>query len=650
MHLPIRGLVRRLAATVVASVALACSHDAATGPGAPSDFTADQVSVGTPPGWGGSVSSNAYMLGLDRSTRHGGTSSAFIYGLTNAPTTFATLTQAVRADSYRGKRLRWSAWVKTENVSGSAAGLWMRVDSPGATTAFDNMSNRRLQGSADWHEISVVLDVAPNALDIALGILLDGSGVILVDDAKFEVVGNDVNSTNQFPTPVPISVDSATLAAQYSRSPNVPNDLDFEGPQAIASSAVAWLASHTVVVNTTDPNASLDDLLPLVQMVGSAHLIGLGEDTHGTREFFRMKHRILELMVKQLGATHLAIEATSPESDDMNQYVLNGVGDPSRLLSRLYFWTWNTQEVLDMIQWMRSWNTTAPANQKVQFLGFDMQFPGAAMDSVAAFIGRVDPSRASFVSTNYACLAPYRNNGPSFANSTAVYAAQSASTKASCAAGLQQVFNAIDSSKAAYTAASSPAVYESIKHDARLVQQFEAMASITNAGASSYSRDQSMAENIGWIRDHAPAGARIVLWAHNGHINRVPPLMGSYLGASYGADYVNLGFAFGHGRFNAVGSNAPLQSWDAELIPANSLEAAFAGTEKQLALLDTRLIPAAGPSAAPLAGPIPMRSIGAVFNPSIESAYFTSAILPGDFDLLLYVNSTTASTLLPFVF
>jgi erythromycin esterase len=286
----------------------------------------------------------------------------------------------------------------------------------------------------------------------------------------------------------------------------------------------------------------------------------------------------------------------------------------------------------------------------VQFLGFDMQSPGAAMDSVAAFIAAVDPSRNSLVSTSHACLAPYRNHGPTLGQPLTQYAAQSASDKATCAAGLLHVYSAIDSSRAAYTAASSSKKYESVKHDARLVQQFETMGSIASATESSYSRDQSMAENIGWIRDHAPPDARIVLWAHNGHINRIPPLMGSYLATSYGSDYVNLGFAFGHGHFNAVGSNAPLQSWDAEQIPSNSIEAAFTSAGKSLALFDTRLIPGGGLAAAPFVGPIRMRSIGAVFNPSAESAYFYNALFPNDFDLLVFVNSTTASTLLPFTY
>ena len=636
-------IARSFATLAVVSAVCGCTSDS-TSPGAPGNFASDDITLGVPPGWGGGSSvASDYKLGVDRTARHGGNAAGFIQGLNPNSSSFATFVQSIRADSYRGKRVRWSAWVKTDGTSGSVAGLWMRVDSPGFTTAFDNMSNRPIRGSQDWQQVSVVLDVAQNAIGLAVGALLNRTGVLIIDDIKLEVVGTDVASTNTLTTPLASSVDSATVAAQYSRDNDDPVNLDFEGLAPLPATAAAWLGSNVVSLTTTDPTASLSDLQPLAPMVGPAHLIGLGEGTHGTREFFQMKHRILELMVKQLGATYFAMEATTPESDDMNQYVLNGVGDPRELLANLYFWTWDTQEVLDMIQWMRAWNATAPANQRVQFLGFDMQFPGAAMDSVAAFIARVDPSRSSLVDSNYTCLLPYRNHGANFVYPITQFAALPASIQATCAAGLQQVYDTIDGSQAAYTAASSPTVYEAVKHDARLVQQFEAMASASLVSNSV--RDQAMAENIGWIRDHAPPAARIVLWAHNGHINRVPSAMGSYLGAKYGSDYVNLGFAFGHGRFNAVGANAPLQSWDAELIPSNSIEAAFITTGKQLALLDTRLIPKAT-AAAPLAGPIPMRSIGALFDPSEESEYFYNALFPNDFDLLVFVSSTTASTLL----
>jgi erythromycin esterase len=163
-------------------------------------------------------------------------------------------------------------------------------------------------------------------------------------------------------------------------------------------------------------------------------------------------------------------------------------------------------------------------------------------------------------------------------------------------------------------------------------------------------RDQAMAENAGWVRDQAGPNGRIVLWAHNGHINSVPEYMGGYLRARYGADYVNVGFLFGEGSFNAVGlSGEGLKQWRTTLIPSNSIEAIFAGTNKSALMFNTHLIPSGGAPSTPLAGPIPMRSIGSAFGAGADASFFGPVTFPSTFDVLIYLQATTATTLLPFI-
>src|SRR5262249_31407729 len=154
-----------------------------------------------------------------------------------------------------------------------------------------------------------------------------------------------------------------------------------------------------------------------------------------------------------------------------------------------------------------------------------------------------------------------------------------------CAASLQQISQILTANRAAYEQASSPAKYQSVLHHARLVQEFEAMASASGSSfAGSRSRDAAMAENIRWIRDQAGPSAKIVLWAHTGHINSIPQLMGGYLRSAYTSDYVNLGFAFGRGSFTAVGQTGStftgLGTWNATVIPKSSIEAVFDATGK----------------------------------------------------------------------
>jgi len=119
-------------------------------------------------------------------------------GASEAQTDFASIIQQINADNYRGKRVRFQAFLKTTEAVGEGAALWFRVD--GADfhpVAFDNMSepDRMVRGTKDWKQYSIVLDVPTEAQILAYGALLTGRGQVWIDDASLEVVGKDVPET-----------------------------------------------------------------------------------------------------------------------------------------------------------------------------------------------------------------------------------------------------------------------------------------------------------------------------------------------------------------------------------------------------------------------------------------------------------------------
>src|SRR5205085_9395469 len=132
---------------------------------------------------------------------------------------------------------------------------------------------------------------------------------------------------------------------------------------------------------------------PLKKVVGDARIVALGEATHGTREFFQLKHRMLEFLATQMGFTIFSIEASMPEAYRLNDFVLNGTGDPAKLIKGMYFWTWDTQEVLDMVMWMREFNKSGKG--RVEFTGFDMQTPNVAAQIASEFVAKADPEYAA---------------------------------------------------------------------------------------------------------------------------------------------------------------------------------------------------------------------------------------------------------------
>ena len=154
-----------------------------------------------------------------------------------------------------------------------------------------------------------------------------------------------------------------------------------------------WIRAHAIRLSTPEAGHGFDDLQPLKTVIGSARIVSLGEATHGTREFFQLKHRMLEFLVTEMGFTIFSIEANMPEAYRLNDHVLNGAGDPARLLKGMYFWTWDTEEVLAMIRWMHEFNQSGKG--RVEFTGFDMQIPTVSQDIVRGFVTRYDSSYAT---------------------------------------------------------------------------------------------------------------------------------------------------------------------------------------------------------------------------------------------------------------
>jgi hypothetical protein len=180
------------------------------------------------PGWRGGGAGDAYRAGLDRSVTHGGAASGHLTARTDASGGFGTMTQLIKAVAYRGKRVRYSAFVQTRGAAGGA-GLWMRVDGDGGMMALDNMMNRSVRGNAAWTKVSIVLDVPANADGLSFGLLLSGPGEAWIDDASVEIVGTDVPVTA--PTVNTPTVDGSAaerLRRLYDAAPVAPINLGFE--------------------------------------------------------------------------------------------------------------------------------------------------------------------------------------------------------------------------------------------------------------------------------------------------------------------------------------------------------------------------------------------------------------------------------------
>ncbi|HSN89309.1 MAG TPA: erythromycin esterase family protein, partial [Thermoanaerobaculia bacterium] len=239
-----------------------------------------------------------------------------------------------------GKRVRYSGYIRTEGMASGYAGLFLYAVGPQGFVLQDLA--QPATGTTPWTRYELEADVPPGVTSAMIAVERTGDGTVWFDNLA-------------------VAVDGRPLQQGPPSSQSGP-------PPGHAN----WLSRRVVPLDAVTAGNGFADLQALETAIGGARIVALGEGTHGTREFFQMKHRLFELLVEEMGFTHLAFEGGMAEWQKINEYVLTGVGDPAQLLRAQLTWPWNTQEVLDLILWMRQYN--AAGKGPVQLAGFDMPF------------------------------------------------------------------------------------------------------------------------------------------------------------------------------------------------------------------------------------------------------------------------------------
>lgn len=408
----------------------------------------------------------------------------------------------------------------------------------------------------------------------------------------------------------------------------------------------SWITQHAISLKTVDPQGPLDDLQPLRQIVSNASIVGLGEATHGSHEFFTMKQRLLEFLVERMGFTMFAMEGSWSAGEQINHYVLTGQGDAGKVLQQFHFWIWNTQEVLNLLKWMRAYNADSHHLQKISFAGFDCQLIEAnTYESVIQYLQSVDPQRVATVAALYQGLRPDR--AVKMYKYEAAYQQLPQSTLQRYLTQARQVYDLLNQQQAAYEKRSSPQAFALAVQEARVIVQHAQIYSVNPDEAGGF-RDEMMADNIAWLHERTQSGKKLVLWAHDGHIaTNDQPAMGWYLREHYQSQYLPIGLSFYQGSFNAYGPDQPApQSFTIQASVINSYNYTLGSVKIPLYSLDLRRA-ASGPVSQWLDEPHSFLMIGAGYSDKYQSGYYTPLSLRKSFDVIIHIQKVTASQLIP---
>lgn len=392
-------------------------------------------------------------------------------------------------------------------------------------------------------------------------------------------------------------------------------------------------------LRTTDPDAPLDDLTPLRDIIGDARIVGLGEPTHGTREAFQTKHRIIRYLVEEMNFSIFSIEANMPEAYALNDYIIEGRGDPRELIRGMYFWTWQTEEILALVEWMRAWNLANPhsgGKPRLRFTGFDMQTPHVAWTNTFDFLTANAPDlaerNADLLKQIEAVMQAARPGAAPEPGLNATHVAREA--EALRQALLKRRAELVEK-------AGSEATEWAIQNARVVAQSAEMYASIlSNPGSMFNTRDRCMAENVAWLTRAYP-GERIILWAHNGHISRAEFMgmkpMGLNLRDEFEAGYLAIGFATSRGSYTAMtpGDWQVTRANPLAPPPDRSIEEILSDSGVPMGILDIR-----DAGAFPWTRePRPMRSIGAM----VTDQQFYDCLVGEMFDIVVHLEETSSS-------
>ena len=374
-------------------------------------------------------------------------------------------------------------------------------------------------------------------------------------------------------------------------------------------------------------------------------VIGLGEATHGTAEFFEAKHRILKYMVENHGYKVFAIEADFGESLFIDEVIQQGNTSEieSVMKSEMQFWTWKTEEVKEMLEWMCAYNQGKADEDKIHYMGIDCQFntyhPAMAREylevTAAPFLLFAD-SVLSEVE-----IANARNYG---------FDTESFETY------LQRISSLQDSMvlyEDPLVAASSEKGYQLHLRILEVIRQVSEVRyySLKQPTSINY-RDKYMAENTKWLQDYF-GGKKIILWAHNGHISNyeygATGSMGNYLTYQLGDQYATVGFLFSQGAFTAVGMEGEnyteLGTQTLDTVPGeNTINAIMSYTREPALSVQIEALRNYLAWFNAFEQGLEYFQMGAVYNNRPGDYYSTFA--PGLFHYIIYFEKSTASILL----
>lgn len=399
-----------------------------------------------------------------------------------------------------------------------------------------------------------------------------------------------------------------------------------------------------------------EDFDVLLDRAHGARVVLIGEASHGTHEFYRVRAELTKRLIREQGFAAVAIEADWPDAWRVNRYVRGGGDDrdASEALGgfrRFPQWMWRNADVLDFVGWLREHNDSRPSARRVGFYGLDLYSLHASMDAVVRYLRVVDPDAAERAILRYGCFERFGDDPQRYGYTATLGLSES------CEREVVEQLLELRRAAAEYARRDGRVAEDDFfaaEQNARVAANAERYYRTMFAGhvASWNLRDQHMMDTLGDVeaflrRDGA--SPRIVVWAHNSHLGdaRATEMgalgelnLGQLVRQRHGGAAIVIGFSTYTGTVTAATDwDEPAQRMHVRPALAGSWEALFHETGLDRFTIE----PFAAPLRALLDEPRLQRAIGVIYRPRTErQSHYFHARLARQFDAVLHYDHTRA--------
>ena len=392
--------------------------------------------------------------------------------------------------------------------------------------------------------------------------------------------------------------------------------------------------------------AELDALL---ERIGDAKIVLLGEATHGTSEFYRMREHISQELIARKGFRFVAIEGDWPDVARLDHYVRHFEYPPSEwtAFARFPTWMWRNNEVRSFVDWLHAHNAERAPPERVAIYGLDLYSLYTSIRSVLKYLDEVDPNSARIARQRYGCLTPWQADPATYGHAALTGAYRT------CEKEVVRMLQDILHKQSDYAAHDGERFMDAVQN-ARLVTDAERYYRIMYYGsrASWNLRDNHMFETLRTLLDFHGSKAKAIVWAHNSHVGDAAATemsaRGEYnIGHLCREEFGNSVYSIGFGTH--TGTVAAASDWDGPM-EVKAVLPSLKQSYERLCHETGRpqfMLPLRGRSEVRdrLARPRLERAIGVIYRPETELAsHYFQAVLPEQFDEYIWFDESRAVT------